>query len=161
MRAEIARHYGGTPFDEVYLTMRPERLYVLLTEARRARRVEAEREARQVKYFDTLARFISMISNPEAYDKFLKHEKLETYKHELTPEQAKKDFETLKQMGLEFLEVDMPEPVEEADVPLDPEIEKYFERTDGRDVFRPVPDGEASPIHTSDLVREIEKEGDV
>ena len=157
MRAEVARHYGGTPFDEAYLAMPTERLYILWSEARRHQRKEEERLVQRLKYEDTLARFIGMIANPQAYGEFLKHEKMDVYKDELTPERALEDFDTIKQMGLEFLEAVYPEGPKEKATALDPELEQFFQG-DGLEGFRQSISDE--PIHTTDLMREIEEEGD-
>lgn len=157
MRAEVARHFGGTPFDEKYLEMPIERLYILWSEARRHNRKEDERLVQQLKYQDTLARFIGMISNPEAYDKFLKHEKMDEFKEELTPEQAKREFETIKEMGLEFLQAIYPERPEEDTGLVDPEIERYFDGA-GLDEFRQQMTEDV--LHTNDLLKEIVEEGD-
>lgn len=128
MRATVARHFGGTPFDDKYLSMPTERIYILWAEARRAQAKQLEKEFKQVKFMDTLARFVSMIVNPETYKKFVELEQLEDFREEFTPEQAVEDFKALKDMGLEFLQVVQEEQVEVESGTLDPELERFFDQ---------------------------------
>lgn len=137
MRVEVARHFGGVPFAPPYRDMSQETLLLLYAEAMRHRRESMERRRDDWGRGDVLARFIGMIANPEVYQRFLEQEKLEDLKEEMTPEQAKFDFESLREAGLEFLEVIMPEeeyrPAPEIE---DEVIRAALERANGLDAFR-------------------------
>lgn len=163
MRALVARHYGGTPFDDKYLSMPSERLYILWAEARREVSKSLEKEFKQAKFMDTLARFVSMIANPEVYKKFVEIEKLDEFREEFTPEQAVEDFKAIKKMGLEFLEVIQTEQAEEALPQADPELERFFEN-EGFSGFQrelqELVDKEAPLTVRVDASELIEEEGD-
>lgn len=164
MRVEVARHFGGVPFTPPYSDMPQEMLLLLYAEAMRHRREAAERRRDDWGRIDVLARFIGMIANPEVYQRFLDQEKLEDLKEELTPEQAQFDFASLREAGLEFLEVIMPE---EEDRPL-PEIEDEviraaLEQANGFDAFRRTLAGADAPDEepfTVDAVSLIDQENE-
>lgn len=112
-------------------------MLLLYAEAMRHRREAAEQRRDEWGRVNVLARFIAMIANPDAYKRFRELEDLDGLREEMTPEQAQVEFASLRDAGLEFLEVIMPE--EEAK-PL-PEIEDEviraaLEQVNGFDAFR-------------------------
>lgn len=137
MRVEVARHFGGPPFAPPYSEMDEITLFLLYAEVKRHEREAVREKNKDLERVDVWVRFMSMIANPKIYKKFIEMEQLKEYEAELTPEQVQFDFESLKDAGLEFLEV-VEEPKEE-NVPVSVEddvINAAFEQRGGFEAFR-------------------------
>lgn len=137
MRVEVARHFGGPPFAPPYSEMDEVTLFLLYAEVKRHEREAVREKNKDLERMDVWVRFLSMIGNPTAYKKFLEMEQLKEYEVDLTPEQVKFDFESLKDAGLEFLEIVEEERPEEVALPIEDEvIRAAFEQQSGFDSFR-------------------------
>lgn len=134
MRADVARHYGGTPFDQKYIDMQknaPQQLFILFHEAKRHREREQdsrfERDEAFVKISEMFVEYLSFFINRDLYEEVQKSKEMKKHEAELTPEQFTEEFKQIDKMGLKRLYVPELEKQEEPEAPaLSPEMAAAF-----------------------------------
>lgn len=108
MRSAVARFWGGHPFEEKYLNLEPEQLFILDMDARMQRKAAIEDQVdlynkvlnRFDTTFDNVGRMIAVVSNPEVYSKFKELEEMQQNREELTAEQAAEEMERMLAEGI-------------------------------------------------------------
>lgn len=128
MRSVVAQFWGGHPFEEKYLSLTHEQLFVLYLDALKSNKElsEAQFETYKAvikaldKSMDNSARMVSAFTNPEGYKHFKEAEDLEQFRNEVPDEKFQEEFNTMLDMGIipqslniEFEGDDWVEPEEE------------------------------------------------
>lgn len=116
MRSVVAQFWGGHPFEEKYLNLAQEQLFVLYLDALKSTKKITKEQFETYKAvikaldqsIDNSARMVSLITDGERYKAFVEAENLEKFRNEIPDEQFQEEFNTMMDQGIipEFLNIE-------------------------------------------------------